>query len=185
MQWSKPLTSSDVQNKIISPQAHNILTEVLSKVKNAEMFSIMVDKSLESAGKEQLSFCIRIVSDDLEPEELLLGLYEVTSTTADSLKAVVMGILTRFGLKVSNIRGQCFDGAKNMLGIYRGFAAQIAAEEPRAILTCDVYCYCHCLNLAIKDSVQEIFQLLNTMGTVHELAVLVKSFPKREEFHAP
>ena len=136
----------------------------------------MVDESSDAAGKDQLSFCVRIGSDDLEPEELFLGLYEVTSTTADSLKAVVVDIFTRFQLKITNLRGQCYDGAKNMSGIYRGLAAQIAVEEPRAIY---VHCYCHCLNLAIKDSVQGILQIRNTMGTVHELAIVVKSSPKR------
>ena len=63
-----------------------------------------------------------------------------------------------------------------MSGIYKGLAAQISSSEPRAIY---IHCYAHCLNLAIKDSVQGVLQVRNTMGPIHELAVVVKASPKR------
>lgn len=93
LQRSKPLTASDVQNEIIGLLARHVLQALLEKVKLAEHFSIIVDETSDTSGKEQLPFCVRIVNDDLEPEEPFLGLYEVASTTADTLKAVVTDIL--------------------------------------------------------------------------------------------
>ena len=45
-------------------------------------FSIIVDETTDVSTKEQVSICLRWVSEDLMPCEDFLGLYETSSTTA-------------------------------------------------------------------------------------------------------
>ena len=48
--------------------------------------------------------CFRIV-DNMEVQELTLGLYQVSETTADYLYSVVKDVLRRFDIPLSNCRG--------------------------------------------------------------------------------
>ena len=175
LQRKKPFTSGDIQNELLQLNAHAIIRNLLTEIKENQEFAIIIDETSDISGKEQLSFCIRTVNEQLEPTEYFLGLYEVKSTTADSLVAIITDIFQRFGLKFENVRAQCFDGASNMSGVHHGVAAQITRMEPRAVY---IHCYAHCLNLAVQDSVRGITDVRNTMFTVHEVGTVVKGSPK-------
>ena len=54
-------------------------------------------------------------------------------------------------VKLSECRGQCYDGASNMSGSRNGVATQFMAEEKRAVYT---HCYGHALNLAVGDTIK-------------------------------
>ena len=169
-------TSWKCQDEILKIVAHNILRQQINIIKSCGQFCLIVDETADVSGKEQLSVCIRVVDENLEPQEIFLGLYEVGSTTADSLRKVVLDVLARFDLKIQDVRAQCYDGATNMAGVHKGLAAQISKLEPRAVY---VHCHAHCLNLAIQDTVQAVSALRDVMGNVHELATTVKASPKR------
>ena len=149
---------------------------MLAEIKGYREFAIIIDGTSDISGKEQLSFCIRTVDDQLNPKEYFLGLYEVQSTTADVLLAVVKDIFQRFGLSFDDLRAQCYDGASNMSGIHHGLAAQITQLQPVAIY---VHCYAHSLNLAVQDCVSSFTDVRNTMFNVNEVATVVKGSPKR------
>ena len=55
-------------------------------------------------------------------------------------------------VKLSECRGQCYDGASNMSGSGNGVATQIMAEEKRAVYT---HCYGHALNLIVGDAIKQ------------------------------
>lgn len=49
-----------------------------------------------------------------------MGFYETGKTDSKTLFEIVKDVLIRFNLKMSNLRGQCYDGASNVSGrIYR------------------------------------------------------------------
>ena len=112
-------TSNDVQNEIIELMATALIREIAATVRR-DNFAIMVDETRDIAGTEQVSICLRSVTADLEVEEQFVGLYAVDSTTASSLVTVVKDALLRLGLDIKNLRGQCYDGASNMSGAFRG-----------------------------------------------------------------
>ena len=99
--------------------AHEVLRKIISP-KREEIFSLIVDETRDIQGKEQVSICIRTVNDQLEAEEDFVGLYAVESTTAANLAAVIRDVITRLGLKMELMRGQCYDGAANMSGVFGG-----------------------------------------------------------------
>ena len=82
-----------------------------------------------------------------------IGLYSVDNISSNTLHLTIKDVLLRLNLNVTNCRGQCYDGASNMVGIRSGVATMILKEEPRAILT---HCYGHSLQLAVCDTVKQI-----------------------------
>ncbi len=59
-------------------------------------------------------------------------------------------------LGISKCRGQGFDGAVNMSGIYTGVQARIQKRQPNAAYA---HCAVHNLNLVLNDSVKSITEL--------------------------
>jgi len=86
--------------------------------------------------------------------------------------------LVRFNLPLSNLQGQTYDGASNMLGKKSGVAAQIRAIQPKAVET---HCHGHSLSLSVKDATKSSRMLSDVMGTVSETTTLIKYSPKREK----
>ena len=52
-------------------------------------------------------------------------------------------------IDVTNLRGQCYDGASNVAGIWTGLQARIKEISLSALF---VHCYAHVLNLVIVDA---------------------------------
>ena len=83
----------------------------------------------------------------------------------------------RYNLTLDLCRGQCYDGASNMLGKKSGIAVQIKNLQPLANYT---HCYVHSLSLSVKDATKPVKILRDTMGGSKEIIVLVKYSPKRD-----
>ena len=75
------------------------------------------------------------------------------------------------------MRGQCFDGASNMLGKKSGVAKQIQDIQQKAFPT---HCRAHSLSLGVKDTVKACTILSDTIDTSKEIITLIKYSPKRE-----
>ena len=116
---------------------------------------------------------MRWVGEDLEDHEDFIGLYEVDGIDANSL---VHDTLLRMGLSLSQCRGQCYDGASNMSGSKGGVAAQLLAEEKRAVYT---HCYAHALNLAVGRTIKESKICCDALDVAFEITKLIKFSPKR------
>lgn len=127
----------------------------------------MVDETTDVSTTEQVVFVLRWVDDDLEPYEEFLGINQTASIDANALVALVKDILIRFNIDMKSCRGQCYDGATSMAGVYAGVVKQILAVEPRALYT---HCYGHSLNLACRDTIQEIKVLRKAIDMKFELS---------------
>ena len=79
-------------------------------------------------------------------------------------------------MKISECRGQCYDGASNMSGIKNGVATQIAKEKKRAVYT---HCYAHSLNLAVGNVIKRSKVCSDALDVAFEITKLVKFSPKR------
>lgn len=170
-------TSPDIQNEMLQIMALKVLREIASTISNEQWYTIMADETTDISNSEQLVTCLRHVNDDLEVHEDIMGLYNIGDTSADTVLKTIQDILQRFGLRLSNCRGQCYDGAANMAGCRQGVATRITSLEPRALYT---HCYGHSLNLAVQDTIKGIDVLEDTLNTVHEITKLIKKSPKRE-----
>ena len=137
----------------------------------------MADEVTDSSNKEQVVICFRKIDEQLEAHEDFVGLYQVDSIVSNSIVEVLKDTIVRLNLAISKSRGQCYEGAANMAGIRNGVAAQMCAEEPRALYS---HCYGHALNLATSDTIKKNKVLRDVLDTVFEITKLLKFSPKRE-----
>jgi hypothetical protein len=161
--------SHDIQNELLSLMANDILRQVLADIKSSPYFSIMVDETTDISTKEQVSICVRMLKSDMQPTELFLGLYEVSSTTGKVLVNVITDALLRFDLLFSKLRGQCYDGASNMAGNIHGVQSRIKAIQPYARY---VHCTAHNLNLVLQETAGLVPLIRDCLQYVHDTAIL-------------
>ena len=108
-------TSHDIQNELVSIMADIVSRQVVTSLDNS-FFSILCDEYTDVSNKEQLTLCVRWIDKELEAHEDFLGFVNIPNIRADTIEAVIKDVFIRLGLSFNNCRGQCYDGASNMLG---------------------------------------------------------------------
>ena len=78
-------------------------------------------------------------------------------------------------VKLSNCRGQCYEGSSDMCGARNGVATKLLQEESHALYT---HCYAQALNLAVADTIKSKL-CIDTLDTAFEVTCLIKFSPKR------
>ena len=128
-------TSSDIQNECLQIMALSILRQTSASIVKSGFFTVMADECTDVANKEQFAICIHWVDESLTDHEDVIGVYNVGTIDANTLTAAIREVLLRMNLRMGQCCGQCYDGASNMAGSKHAVAAQLHAEEPRALLT--------------------------------------------------
>ena len=169
-------TSADMQTELLNVMPLRILRDISAKLQ-AKAFSIMVDETTDASTQEHVVIVLRWVDQYLEHHEDFVGLHITAATDANSIVAIISEVLVRMNLKLSNCRGQYYDGAAVTKGCRSGVAAQLAQDEPRALFT---HCYGHSLNLACQDTIKDITPIKNALDTALELSNLLKYSAKRK-----
>ena len=113
----------------------------------------------------------------MDPQEDFIGFFHIPNIAADTIATAIKDALQRFQLSLSHCRGQCYDGASNMMGCKSGVAKQIQNNQPKAHKT---HCYAHSLSLSVKDMTRNCKLLSDTMDTAKEITTLIKFSPTRE-----
>ena len=121
-------TDQFTQNKCLILMSVPILRNISKNGKQ----SIMVDEVADVSNHEQLVICIRWIDHNFEPHDIK------SETLFNSIKDA----LNRMNISLADCRGQCYDGASNMVGAKTGLAMCIKEIESRALLT---HCYDHAL----------------------------------------
>ena len=93
-----------------------------------------------------------------------------------SLVDKITTILQGYGLDLTKLRGQAYDGAGNMAGSVRGTATLITTQYPLALY---LHCASHSLNLVVVKSL-EVTSVRNMMGVVDRVSVFLAAHPKRQ-----
>ena len=117
-------TSHDIQNEIIAIMANHIICDLVSEIRGG-FFSVICDEYTDISNKEQLTTCIQWVDKELETHKDYLGFYNVPDTGAATIVLAVKDMLLKLQLSLVNCRGQCYDGASNMMGHKTGVAKRI------------------------------------------------------------
>ena len=126
-------THPEIQNECPQLMSLTILREISKNFQNSVYYTIIADEVTDSWNKEQFVVCLRWVDHDLVTHEELVGLYAVDNITSETLVNSLKDVLLRMGLSVQNCRGQCYDGASNMVVIAickSGVATQIQKRNP-------------------------------------------------------
>ena len=142
---------------------------MISKIKD-RYFSIIADEYTDISNKEQLTLCLRWVDDNFDPHEDFIGFYNIPNIKSDTIASVIKDIIIRVCLSLDQCRGQCYDGASNMLGKKSGVAKRIQECQPKAYPT---HCFGHSLFWSCKV-------ISDSMNTAREIIILIKYSPKRQ-----
>lgn len=81
-------------------------------------------------------------------------LYSWVHTMRLELESVFIFLLQKNGLDLKNIRGQGYDRAANMSGMYKGLKPWIQTHNEKALY---VHCQTHCWSLFLVDSAKSSF----------------------------
>ena len=88
--------------------------------------------------------CIRWVDKELEAHKDFLGFYNVPDIGTETIVSAIKDVLLKLQLSLVNCRGQCYDGASNMMGHKTGVAKRIQDLQPKAY---PAHCHGHSLSL--------------------------------------
>ena len=140
-----------VQNEILTIMPNFVLRSLLKKIED-NIYSTMCDEYTDCSNQEQLTFCLRWV-EALKADKIFLGFYEIPDIKSSTIVSVIKDILTRYQLSMENYRGQCYDGASNMLRETSGVALELQKFQPKVNYT---HCHAHSLSLSVKDKTKKV-----------------------------
>jgi hypothetical protein len=160
----------DTENEMVECLAHDLLRNLADDIRSHGYFSIIVDETTDLSTTEQLTLCIRHVSDNFHVYEDVIGMYATDKTDAATITAIIQDILVRLQLLLSNLRAQCYDGASNMSGCHSGVQRRILQLQPKAIY---IHCRNHILNLALQDAASSIQSVRNVLSLTNDLASFI------------
>ncbi len=167
-------TSPQIQNEMIEIIAKEIIKVILPS--ELTYFAIIADETMDIARHEQVSLCLRYIDEHLVIREHFVGFFRTSSTTAESLCAIILEALDGFGLDYkSKLVGQCYDGAANMSGVENGLHKKIRNRAKKALY---VHCYAHQLNLALQHSCNKIKNARNVLDTLNTLHSFIECSSK-------
>lgn len=169
--------SHKIQDEIINILCDKVKSCLISKVKKAPFFSVMMDTTQDLSKKDQLSQVVRYVEilknekDEpiaLEIKESFLGFTEVHDHSAAGLSSKIVQLIEDSGLSFDKCRGQGYDGAAVMSGVYGGVQALIKEKQPKATY---IHCAAHNLNLVIGDAVKCSLEIQSYFSILEEIYV--------------
>ena len=155
--------SSTICEEIVQLMGKKVLHVILEDIRKAKYFSISIDSTPDLAKIDQLTIIIRFVDLNGTPVERFLSFIPITSHTGRSLADVVLLFCEEHSIDFSNCRGQSYDNASNMSGIYKGVQTLLSSENPHAIY---IPCAGHSLNLVGNKAADCCIEAISFFGTL-------------------
>ena len=125
-----------------------------------------------------MAIILRFVDQNGCVQERFFELVHVADTMAITLKKAVCDVLSRYGLRVSDIRGQGYDGASNMRGEWNGLQALFLKDCPYAYY---IHCFAHKLQLALVAASREVFLIHDFFSHLTFIVNVTCSSSKRHD----
>ncbi|KAG5585075.1 hypothetical protein H5410_045509 [Solanum commersonii] len=136
------MTSHDIQKDIVTTCKIETCKAIIEDINN-DYFALLVDESRDVSRKEKMVICLRYADKMGFVMEAFIGLVHIKDTSALSLKKAIVDVLAHHSLILSNVRGQCYDGASNKQGELGGLKTLIRQESRSAH---SVHCFAHHFN---------------------------------------
>lgn len=170
LQRKTTYTSHDIQNELLELMSREVLNDIISRInKESVIFATIVDGTTDVSGNEQECICIRHINKDMEIAEDFIGLYRLHSTTGKAIAEMLVDVLLRTQLPISNLRAQTYDGASNMSGAYSGCQAKIKESQPLALYT---HCGAHITNLVTAKAAEAAPLIRDALDATQVLGTL-------------
>ncbi|XP_039133244.1 zinc finger MYM-type protein 1-like [Dioscorea cayenensis subsp. rotundata] len=171
------MTSPQIQKELVRACAEETTRAIINEIGDSH-FSILLDESRDKSVKEQMVVIVRFVNKQGRVIERFLDVEHVADTSAPSLKTVLDGLFARFGLSISRLRGQGYDGASNMKGQFNGLKTLILNENPFAFY---VHCFARQLQLVVVSVARNILAISDFFSYVTMIVSIVGASCKRRD----
>ena len=154
-------TSPSIQNEIISLCESEKILESIPKY-----WSLMADETQDISTSEQVSFCVHYVNAGNEICEEFSGFIKISKRDAETIAEAIVSTIQQWGLDMSCLVGQGYDGASVMSSSNNGVQAKVKVLYPNATY---VHCRSHVLNLAISSGCTAVASIRNLFDSIHKL----------------
>ncbi|CAI6357740.1 unnamed protein product [Macrosiphum euphorbiae] len=177
--------SATIQNEIIDMIAKCVKKSIISDVQKVPFFSYITDTTQDIRKHYQMSQIIRYVviekNEDNKPiklriEESFLGFCLLNDHSASGFADQIVENIKNDGLDISNLRGQSYDGAAVMAGIYNGVQTKIKAHSSLAEY---IHCNAYNLNLVLNDTMTASIEIEIFFSIIQKLYVYFTLSGKR------
>nr|CAH7746205.1 unnamed protein product [Callosobruchus chinensis] len=158
--------SSTICDEFIELLGKQVTNYILEEAKCSQYFSLIIDSTPDISHVDQLSFVIRYVKQNGEPVERFMKFLPHIGHKALDMFNAVTETLKHYGLDIQKCRGQSYDNASNMSGIYSGLQARVLEITPLASY---VPCAGHSLNLVGTHAVESCIEAVSLFTLVQEL----------------
>lgn len=159
-----------------------LLEHIIKDVKESQFFSVIADESSDISGIEQLSLGVRFVhkmsSAEFCVREEFLGFVPLQRLDAETISEQILSTLVKFGLDLSKIVGQAYDGCSTMAGKISGVRKRNEDKYPNANF---FHCNSHKLNLVI-NYLSDVSEIRNTVGTIKDSINFFRESPLRRKY---
>ena len=137
--------SHKIQEELVSLIGSAIRRSLVSKINKSPFRSIILDQLIV------IVRWVKVTDTSVEPVESFLGFVEVTSPEAQGLVETTKYFIRELGIDISKLRGQGYEGASVISGVYGGVQRLIndMCTSPVPF----IHCASHNLNLVINDAV--------------------------------
>lgn len=170
--------SSQTCNEFIELMGEKLRNEILKEMKAAKYFSIILDSTPDIAHVDELSYVFRYVQSDGTPIERFFCFLPNIGHKSEEMYESVMKTFEKYDINLSDCRGQAYDNAANMAGIYHGLQARIMQTNPLAKFS---PCAAHSLNLVGTFAVEKCTEAASFFSLLQELYNFFSSSTQRWE----
>jgi len=144
-------------DNIINIISNLIKSTISKKIKEANIFSVLLDTTQDISVMDQCSIFVRYVVDGMIHERLI-SVKSCIDSTGKGMMNLLKKAMDTVGLDITHCIGNATDGAANMRGAYNGFTSWLSEEAPGQV---HVWCYSHVLNLVISDATKSPIAVAN------------------------
>ena len=142
--------------------------DLLIKVRNARVITIMSDEGTDINRHGNLCICLRFCEAvSGEPNEMYISLLQLKEKDAESIFNTLVKELQRRQIDMSKTRFVGFDGAAVFSGIHTGVAARLRGTFNRAILF--IHCRAHALQLAVISASHSFPDIARCLSSLKSL----------------
>ena len=121
-----------------------------------DVFALLVDESADISDKEHMAIVFWFVDKSRAVKERFVTVIHIKDRYSLSLKSAVDGLLAKYGLSLTKVRGQGYDGANNMKSEFSGLRSLISREN---IFAYYVHCFAHQLQLVVVAVAKKHFDV--------------------------
>lgn len=168
--------SKTICDEFILLMGHKVLKQISDEIRRAKYFSLIIDSTPDIAHVDQLTLVIRYVLESGEPCERFLKFLPSVGHKADEMFSVIISELETLGINIEDCRGQSYDNAANMSGMYNGLQAKIRNQAPFALY---VPCSAHSLNLVATAAAESCTEACRFFMMLQEIYVFFVNSTQR------